>query len=335
MKKKSGMTRQTKHKLAKSNPEVKERIAKLKKLWKRSKREGTEEFSTLVIELVETYGCSIRGLARELGVPPTTMRQLSKPSADAKLDESNTTANHSQVAAQPKTKANTKQPATGAAVAAQENVASPEASKPPQPNLSVSQALAVLAARKPIKVVEKPPLQVPTHPNDDLRRSNSPSRPESQARHRIGSLRKDRPESLALLRGQAEQIIEDLIRSNYGMQEIRPNSERILAVFANARTHICKQRPGFTFFNLPDPSSVSELLDKTKPRRAENQPESEFLGRWVAVTLNSLWLDDEGAREVTIEQVRRKLSPKPEKKNTAPGDRNARPVRRPAQIYWG
>lgn len=60
----------TPHRLAAANPEVKELIQKLKRIWKHASPEAKRK---AVTELLEK-GCSIRGLAEDTGIRDPTIR---------------------------------------------------------------------------------------------------------------------------------------------------------------------------------------------------------------------------------------------------------------------
>jgi len=305
MKKKPKNARLTKHDRAASDPKVKDRISKLKKRWKRA---NTEERSAMLLELPED--CSIRGLARDLDLPESTLRQYSKAPTST------------QVAAAPKTNADSKQQVTAPL---QKSVRSPEAPNYSEPNPSPSQAQASQSESK--SVTANPPRPVSAISKARFRSVQLPPRPQLGAKEQPNS----RPESLASLRDRAVQIIEDLIRSKYETPEAPADSAEITALFSSAETNIWLERQGFKSVALPDQCTVAELLAKTKPQTRE-ETRSGFLGRWVAVILNSLGLKDGFARKMAIEEASRKLMPKPEKAVTTSPNIDRRQVWRPAEI---
>lgn len=296
----------TPHRLAAANPEVKELIQKLKRIWKHASPEAKRK---AVTELLEK-GCSIRGLAEDTGIADPTIRLALKvkPTASKR-------ARKTPHRVPSKTDARAKKPAsdqekTQLPVHLQKGADAPHGAQKAThqtPPISKLQAGRPMAQPAPAGV-GMPQLKPAVSSQVPPKKIELPPRPSPQPpQEAIAS-----PEATASLRKKAEQIIVDLVRAELRSVDESKARDEITSAFQMARTMIVMNRPGVRLVPLPAQLTIAELLRRTKPVQNDNGPRWEYVGRWIALIVNSLNPDDQWARDHAVDQAERRLLPKQE-----------------------
>jgi len=275
--------RQTQHRTASDIPDVKERIKKLKRLWKRA---SFEERTNEVVELLGV-GCSIRGLAHDLGESESTVRQYSKVKPD-KAAAAETVLQNRNETAEPFDAWNGSIPAS--------------TSQKPTPHQSVSRTTTdKLPSHSVSKGMDQSLRKVGPLSRAALKKIVLPPRPSRQPQ--------DQKETLPVLSQRSGQIIVDLIRAECSSMSEQDKTATIQAALETARTFITLGRHGAPRPILPLRLTADDLLEKTRPTPRDDQPRSDFVGRWVAGILNSLNRNNELVRMDAIDAAEKQLIP--------------------------
>lgn len=278
--------KQTAHRVAASNREVRKHIAQLRKQWSDA---NAEERRTNVADLLGR-GCSIRGLADDIDQPESVIRYYSKPAPESPKKEKPKT-----LEAPIPVKAASKQIAAAPANGTQRLA-------PPKDQLGVTRQQAAPAGKRPSIIL--PPC--PT----ELRREALPDDPPTE-----------KEESLESLRLRLPQIIIEFIRAKLGTPDRPATSTQIQVLLGSLRTHSKLQPPSIYPRHLPNSITMSQLYELTGVNFRNKQLDAVALGEWLAVLVLSL---DPRAHpdprsspwEPEIKLAEQQLVPQPEQRNT-------------------
>ena len=267
--------KRTKHRIAASNPEVKELIQKFRRLWKRRRETSPITIRQALRELVDERGCTLRGLAAEMRPEgkASTLRYYYNLQPDVtkeKPEEKVETPSVSPVAVNgvrtgpPKVKAGTFKEVK------QQSVPQPTAAQAKSVSASTPPKLTSSAKQEPSAPVER------------------------------------REETKESLRQRLDEVLVDFIRAKL-KERGKPADEEM---FGTARTMTVIGRQGAILRALPSQMSEQSLCDRTKPKFAEPEDQaakSRYLGAWAAGILNSLCPEDQNRREQAVEEARQQI----------------------------
>lgn len=321
----SAKLRQTGHRIAAANPEVKERIKKLKRTWKHSSPEAKRK---VIVELLDD-GCSIRGLDEDTGIPATTIRLHLRVKSEASQSARNVPERLPSGRNAREKRSASNQEKNEVPVELQGSTKTTfEARKPMHqaPPLSKPQTEQLMAKPAPARVGtpnQKSALSIKL----PLKKIVVPRRP------RPSQTIEDREETIASLRGKAEQLIVDRFRAECGTFDESTETAKITSVFQTAREFADRGRQGNKPVRLPPQLKIAELLEKTEPPPSDNEPKSAYVGRWIARIVNALNPNDQFQRDSAIDRAERQLLPSQKKETkTKPSDSSPRAVRPGVQI---
>jgi hypothetical protein len=278
--------KQTAHRVAASDPEVRKCIKLLGTRWKEAK---PAERRARVADLLGR-GCSIGGLAKDLHQPGSVVRYYSKPVPDSLRKEKS-----KAIQAPAPAKDGLKQMVV---TPTRENKGSTSAKDRPggtrqQPGPS----------GKGSKVIPLPP----------------PPETREEALPDVHAPEKE--ESLESLRLRLPQIIVEFIREKVGAPDTPVGRAQIQGILATLRAWSKYQPPNIYPRHLPNRLTVSQLYELTGVNFARERLTAEELGKWLAVLVHSLAPRPDHLSspwEPEIAQAERQLIPQPQLASSPP-----------------
>lgn len=188
--------------------------------------------------------------------------------------------------------------------------------QPAPAGVGIPQLKPAVSSQVPRKKIELPPWPSPQPPQEAIAS----------------------PEATASLREKAEQIIVDLVRAELRSVNESTSKDEIKSAFETARIFSVIGRHGAIFVKLRPLLTVATLLEKTKPVEIDHEPRSAYVGRWIALIVNSLNPDDQWARDHAVNQAERRLLPKQENvvkvEPSGPGRSSPRRIAQIEQAYF-
>ena len=279
MSKKSANEKQTYHRIAASNPEVKKLLKKLKRTWKRS---TGDERRHDVTELL-SKGCSIRGIAEYAHLMESTVRVYSKTSSAEAAENKRQRLVPKKVLPK-KSNAPTVSKTAGELGPAQKK----------QQSLK-----ALLDVFAPIPPFKSRFLQTERTPGD-----HGQAKDNSQESKIASSEPAQQPEEpIESMRNRPHEVLVEFIRAELGGTEKAADPKLIAEIIEEARTYNVTGRmssprigtwPGMT-------SGVFvERIKQALPRRPQGV-ESKYLGLWGVKILHNLIPNSERQRGEAID----------------------------------
>ena len=282
--------KQTAHRIAAANPEVRALIALLRQRWKRAKpAERRERVADLL-----GRGCSIRGLADDVDQFESVVRYYSKaaPGSSGKVK--------------------------------------PKALQAPIPVKDISKQIAAAAAKEkqgPASARDQAggTRQQPV-PTGNSHSTILPPRPPQATEKALPDDRQaEKEESIESMRLRISQIIVEFIHAKLGSPDRPARSAQILALLGSLRTHSKRQPPWIYPRHLPNRITMSQLYELTGVNFRKEQLNADELGKWLAVLVLSLapraHFDPRTSPwEPEIALAERQLVREPEQGDTPPPD---------------
>ncbi len=288
MTKKSGGPRQTHHRVAATNPEVKELIKKLRRMWRR-RNTSAEQIQGALKELVVEEGCSTRGLAKNLRVRESALRYYMNLEPDLKVENRAPKVEPAPVKPAP---------ARPAPVGTSPVKPAPIKAAPaslPEVNTDIRKKIEELRA------------------SIERRRSGLPNSDAGTSETRATSIAQQAPkepvqepeETIKSLQNRLEEVLLDFLEAKSEGAGVKLDPDSFREVFGAVRNYTMISRTGAICMSLPPQISVPSLFEKIKPA---NHPPGEtptwYLGRWAAGILNSICPGDPDSRELAIKQAK-------------------------------
>jgi hypothetical protein len=291
--------RLTAHRLAASNPEVRERIKLLGKRWGRAKGEERRE---RVLDLLGR-GCSIRGVAQDIHQSESVVRYYSEPEPSP-LEKKKQAAVQSPV------------PVNGGRTGTSTQVAAGEPARGLLKDQSDSANRIPESSRKKA-------------PNVPLRRIQLPPRP-------VLKPPEEKEEPIGSLRMRLSEIIVGFTRAQWGIPKSPIRNSELPNFLSNLQMHVGIARQWMQPKEIPERISIKTLLQMTEPKRRNDDPDWSHNAWWIATTLVSLVPDirESLSLQQAVERAHSELLPQPQvEPEDDTVDEWGRP-RKPYEIRW-